>query len=68
MQNIILTKSKLKDKKYKVKIDKKSINFGSSGYESYINHENKKRKDNYIKRHEKNENWTIWYKNSLKYL
>ena len=51
------------DKKYKVVIcntkkdTKKTIRFGAEGYSDYTKHKDKKRKDSYISRHKKNENW-----------
>lgn len=35
----------------------KRIQFGASGYQDFTQHQDEKRKENYIKRHEKNENW-----------
>lgn len=53
---------KLKDhrKKYKVVVRngrKKTLRFGSSKYEDYTTHNDKKRKENYIKRHKPREDW-----------
>ena len=46
-------------KKYVVKFpDGKKIYFGAPKYEDYTIHKNNKRKQNYIKRHAKNEDWT----------
>jgi hypothetical protein len=51
----------------------KKVYFGDSKYEDYTVHKNNKKKEAYIKRHEKNENWTAsgidtagWW--SVKYL
>jgi hypothetical protein len=50
-------------KKYKAifydknKIKIKTINFGASGYSDYTIHKDKKRKERYINRHKKRENW-----------
>ena len=60
---VFLTKSDKKDKKYKVylfdnaKNKTKIINFGQKGYEDYTIHKNELRKQNYISRHKKNEDW-----------
>jgi hypothetical protein len=49
----------------------KTIYFGANGYEDYTIHHDKKRKERYIKRHQKYENWTdpftkgFWAKNIL---
>ena len=57
--NIIITKSTRKDKKLMAIIDnKKIIHFGASGYADFTTHKDEKRKQNYITRHKKNENWT----------
>ena len=58
---ITLTKSNLKDKKWKVVIDdnksKKTIHFGAKGYSDYTIHKNKSRMEKYTARHSKRENW-----------
>ena len=59
---VILTKSKKKDKKYDAVIDgKKTISFGAKGYPDQTtiknNEERKERKDRYITRHKNHENW-----------
>lgn len=33
------------------------VHFGAKGYDDYTTHKDEKRKELYIKRHEKNENW-----------
>jgi len=55
---IILTKSKKKDKKYDAVIDgKKTISFGQARASDFTKHKDVERKDRYIKRHKKHENW-----------
>ena len=56
---ILLTSSKKSDKKYDITGPslKNSISFGAKGYSDYTIHKDPKRKDNYIKRHQVNENW-----------
>ena len=55
---IFISKSSRKDKKLKAVIDnKKTIHFGASGYSDYTKHKDDNRKDAYIQRHKKNENW-----------
>ena len=56
--NIVLQKSPLKTKKYRVYIDDKHIDFGAKGYEDMTMHNNPKRKQLYINRHKKRENWS----------
>ena len=58
MLEIVITKSKTKGKKYDAIIDgKKTIHFGAKGYSDMIIHKDEERKDKYINRHKKNENW-----------
>ena len=58
MLEIVITKSKTKDKKYDAIIDgKKTIHFGAKGYSDMTIHKDEERKDRYINRHKKNENW-----------
>ena len=55
---IVLTKSKKKDKKYDAVIEgKKTISFGQAGASDFTKHKDVERKDRYIKRHKNNENW-----------
>jgi thiamine kinase-like enzyme len=54
---ILLMKSPNKNKKYRVIINNKKIDFGASGYEDMIIHNNLYRKYLYLMRHYKNENW-----------
>ena len=56
---VVLTKSKKPDKKYDARIDGiKTISFGQKGASDYTKHKNPDRKDRYIDRHKKNEDWT----------
>ena len=47
------------DKKYYI-ITKtgKKVYFGATGYEDYTTHKDPKRKEAYIRRHQKNEDWS----------
>ena len=57
--NVIITKSSKKDKKYDAVIyNGKTVSFGSAGYSDYTKHKDPERKERYIARHKKNENWT----------
>ena len=79
MLEIVITKSKAKDKKYDAIIDgKKTIHFGAKGYSDFTIHKDEERKDRYINRHKKTENWNdpktagfyakniLWNKKSVK--
>jgi len=79
MLEILITKSKTKDKKYDAIIDgKKTIHFGAKGYSDFTIHKDEERKDRYINRHKKTENWNdpktagfyakniLWNKKSVK--
>ena len=79
MLEIAITKSKTKDKKYDAIIDgKKTIHFGAKGYSDFTIHKDEERKDRYINRHKKTENWNnpktagfyakniLWNKKSVK--
>ena len=79
MLEIVITKSKTKDKKYDAIIDgKKTIHFGAKGYSDFTIHKDEERKDRYINRHKKTENWNdpktagfyakniLWNKKSVK--
>ena len=37
---------------------KRTTHFGATGYSDYTKHKDEQRKQNYIKRHRKNENWS----------
>lgn len=83
MISIALSKSEDKTKKLNVKFyDKskliKSVDFGAKGYSDYTKHKDDRRKDRYLKRHIKNEDWNnymtagslsryiLWNKKTLK--
>lgn len=52
-----LRKSKKKGKKYDVIYKGKVISFGSEGMSDFTIHKDKERKQRYLDRHKKNENW-----------
>ncbi len=54
---VLLQKSDKLDKKYVASIGKRNIHFGSVGYSDYLHHKDDDRKERYIKRHQKRENW-----------
>ena len=55
---IVITPSTRKDKKFMAIIDdKKTIHFGQAGASDMTQHKNEERKNRYILRHQKNEQW-----------
>ena len=54
---IILSNSTRPDKRYMVQINDKLVHFGSSEHSNFTLHRDEKRKQNYISRHSKAENW-----------
>ena len=55
---VIIRPSKKKDKKFDAILDnKKVVSFGAAGMSDYTIHKDKERKERYINRHRKNENW-----------
>ena len=54
---IILSNSSRKEKKFMVKINNKTVHFGAKGYSDYTKHKDINRKQRYINRHKKRENW-----------
>ena len=62
--NVIIPKSEKPNKKLKAVIDKgnnktKTVHFGAEGYSDYTIHKDDKRKERYLKRHKKNEDWSL---------
>ena len=59
MTEIIITKSANKNKKFDARIDgKKTVSFGAAGMSDYRIHKDPERKQRYLKRHSKNEDWS----------
>ena len=54
---VVLTKSNRSKKRMKAEFPNKTIHFGSKGGSAYIDHGDKKLKENWIKRHKVNESW-----------
>ena len=54
---IVISKSTNKNKKFDVVVDGKKISFGAVGYSDYTIHKDPERKERYIARHKKNEDW-----------
>ena len=56
--NVVISKSENKNEKYKaVIVGKKTVHFGQAGASDMTQHKDKDRKQRYIDRHKKNENW-----------
>ena len=58
MNTVIILKSHRPDKKYDAFVDgRKIVSFGAKGYEDFTTHKNEERKQRYLNRHRKNEDW-----------
>ena len=58
MNEIFITKSNKPDKKFIATItNTKTVHFGQAGASDMTQHKNEVRKNRYIQRHKKNENW-----------
>ena len=56
---VIISPSKHKNKKYDATFsDGTIVSFGAVGYSDFTIHKDEARKDNYIKRHQVNEDWS----------
>lgn len=56
---MIIKPSKRKEKRFQAIFpDNTTIHFGSKGASTFIDNGNKKKRENYIKRHQVNEDWT----------
>ena len=75
---VIIKRSKKNDKKFDAIVDgKKTVSFGAAGMSDFTHHKDPERKQRYINRHKKNENWNdaktagfyakhvLWNKTSL---
>ena len=59
MTEIIISKSKNKDKKYDARIDgKKTVSFGAAGMSDFTKHKDPERKKRYLNRHKSREDWS----------
>ena len=57
--DVVITKSKKPDKKYDALVNgTKTVSFGQKGASDFTKHKNTDRKERYIDRHKKNEDWT----------
>ena len=57
--DVVITKSKKPDKKYDALVNgSKTVSFGQKGASDFTKHKNTDRKERYIDRHKKNEDWT----------
>ena len=57
MREVILKKSTNSDKKYDAYVEGKKVSFGARGFSDFTQHKDEERKQRYIDRHRKNENW-----------
>ena len=56
--DVVITKSKKPDKKYDARVDgTKTVSFGQKGASDFTKHKENDRKERYIDRHKKNEDW-----------
>ena len=76
---VVISKSTNKNKKFDAIVDGKKISFGAVGYSDYTIHKDPERKERYITRHAKREDWNksglktagywskhlLWNKNTL---
>ena len=54
---VVKSKSTNNKKKFDAVVDGKTISFGAAGYSDFSIHKNPERKERYIARHKKNEDW-----------
>jgi len=57
MEKIYLATSSRDGKKYMVKVRGRTVHFGAEGMSDYTKHKDPERKQRYIRRHRKRENW-----------
>ena len=56
---IVISKSKNKNKKFDARIDgKKTVSFGAAGMSDFTKHKDPERKQRYLDRHRKREDWS----------
>ena len=54
---VVISKSTNKNKKFDAIVDGKKISFGAVGYSDYTIHKDPERKERYVTRHAKREDW-----------
>eukprot|EP00438_Fugacium_kawagutii_P011340 Skav220220 [mRNA] locus=scaffold749:57215:57490:+ [translate_table: standard] len=70
-KEVVLKKSTNSNKKYDAIVEGKKVSFGQKNASDYTQHKDPERKQRYIDRHRKNENWNdlktagAWSKNLL---
>eukprot|EP00438_Fugacium_kawagutii_P023399 Skav210881 [mRNA] locus=scaffold3713:7003:7293:+ [translate_table: standard] len=57
-KEVIFKKSTNSNKKYDAFVEGKKISFGANGYSDFTQHKDPERKQRYIARHKKNEDWS----------
>lgn len=55
---VTITKSEKKDKKFQARVGDKTIHFGAAGMSDYTIHKDPQRKQRYLDRHRKREDWS----------
>ena len=55
---MLIKPSTRKGKRFMAEINGKLIHFGAKNGSTYLEHKDKKKRENYIKRHKVNEDWT----------
>ena len=67
MRFVSLTPSTRKNKRFKIEFSdpKKIIHFGQRGGNTYIDHQDELKRENYLKRHLVNEDWSVVNPGSL---
>ena len=58
METFILTRSPRAEKKWRIQVGTRNIDFGSEGYSDMTMHMDESRKQAYISRHASREDWT----------
>ena len=53
-----IRKTQRAGKKYEAEVDGKTVAFGAAGYSDFTQHKDEERKERYIARHRKREDWT----------
>ena len=54
---VIIKKSSRSDKKFQATVGDRTIHFGARGYSDFTQHGDEQRKDRYLARHRKREDW-----------
>jgi len=55
---MLIKPSTRKDKRFMAEIGDKTIHFGAKNGQTYVDHKDKIKRENYLKRHKVNEDWS----------